>query len=214
MANIHLITGKGRFNYPYVFKPREEEDDKGARYTVDFLISKKDRETVKALRKAIWDAIVANKEFLKIKRDLNDLDDLPESFKYPLKDGDRKDNAGEEYEGCFYITPWSKDKPGIVGPGVRPIEDPQEFYSGCYGRISISIGTFDYKGKRGLSIFLNNIQKLADGDRLDNRRSAFQDFDDGHGEYDDDDFDKPKKKKSYDDDDDYRPAKKKKDDWI
>jgi hypothetical protein len=102
-------------------------------------------------------------------------------------------------------------------------------------RISISIGTYDYKGKRCLSIFLNNIQKLGEGDRLDNRRSAFQDFDDGHSsdEYDndydyddkpkkrrsdaDDDFDdRPKKKRSYDDDeDDYRPAKKKKsDDWF
>lgn len=223
MANIHLTTDKGRLNYPYVFKPREEEDDKDARYTIDFLISKKNREGVDALKKAIWEAIVANKEFLKLKGPLRDIDDLPESFNYPLKNGDRKNNAGEEYEGCYYITPWSKDKPGVVGPNPKQeIRDSNELYSGCYIRISISIGVFDFKGKRGLSIFLNNIQKLAEGERLDNRRSAFQDFDDGFAEeggYDDkpkrrgsDDFDDDLPKKRCENDDDDRPRKRREDD--
>ena len=57
------------------------------------------------------------------------------------------------------------------------IIDPEEVYSGCYGRASINFYAFNTNGNRGVGVGLNNIQKLSDGDHLGaSRASAESDF--------------------------------------
>jgi len=95
----------------------------------------------------------------------------------------RTDAAEKGYpEGSIFINVKSKTKPGAVsryaGPDGKPlrIEDEQELYPGCLVRASVRPFTYDTNGNRGVSFALNNIQKLGDGERLDGRRRAEDEF--------------------------------------
>ena len=95
-------------------------------------------------------------------------------------------------EGSVFFNARSKQKPGVVGrTGVelagkfvpRPITEedqqvggPYEMYSGCKVRASITFYYFDKAGNKGVAAALNNVQRLGEGDRLDNRKAASDEF--------------------------------------
>jgi len=85
-------------------------------------------------------------------------------------------------EGSVFMNVKNKLKPGIVGihPGPDgkplPIEDPTLVYAGCKVRASLRPYAYEVSGNRGVAFSLNNLQKLADGDRLDGRVKAADEF--------------------------------------
>ena len=90
----------------------------------------------------------------------------------------------------LFLNANSNTKPGIVDKDLNEILDPEEVYSGCWGRASINFFAYDSNGNRGVGVGLNNIQKLRDGERLGAARaSAESDFGDGFDDDDDDDED-------------------------
>lgn len=108
------------------------------------------------------------------------------ALKWPIKSGDEyaaKKEGNEIYEGKVYINLKSEDQPGMVGPHAgpdgRPVAyDPDQFYPGCWVRASIAVYPFDHpQGGKGVGLGLNNIQFVKAGPRLDNRKSAADDFD-------------------------------------
>ena len=177
-----VITGKVRFSYVNIFKSRAFQTGQDAKYSVCHLIPKEDKATVKKIRAAIDEAIqegIASKWGGK----------KPGSLKLPLRDGDdeRADEA-PEYEGMFFLNANSTQKPGIVDKDLNEILDPDEVYSGSWGRASINFYPFNTNGNKGVGVGLNNIQKLKDDERLGAARaSAETDFGDGY-EDDEDDF--------------------------
>ena len=77
----------------------------------------------------------------------------------------------------YFLNANSTQKPGIVDRDLVEIIDPEEVYSGCYGRASINFYAFNTNGNRGVGVGLNNIQKLSDGEHLGaTRASAESDF--------------------------------------
>ena len=50
------------------------------------------------------------------------------------------------------------------------------FYSGCYGRASIRFYAYNQNGNKGVGCGLGNVQKLEDGQPLDGRTTALEDF--------------------------------------
>ena len=56
------------------------------------------------------------------------------------------------------------------------ITDHAEVYSGCKVRATLSVFAYEKAGNRGVSFGLNNVQKLDDGERLDGRLKAEDDF--------------------------------------
>lgn len=180
MAN-KVITGVVRFSYLNVFKSRSFREGQDAKYSVCLLIPKSDKATIKKIQKAIDDAIeegIASKWGGK----------KPASLKLPLRDGAERE--AEEYEGMVFLNANSNMKPGIVDKDLNEILDPDEVYSGCYGRASINFYPFNSNGNKGVGVGLNNIQKLKDGEPLGGARaSAESDFGDGFKADDDDDDD-------------------------
>jgi len=94
--------------------------------------------------------------------------------------------AGEKvYEGYhpghIFISPWSKNKPGIVDREGEDILLPDEVWSGQLVRANVVPFAWDVKGKRGVSFGLNHVQIIeSEGrQRLDGRPSAKSAFDDG-----------------------------------
>lgn len=118
-------------------------------------------------------------------------------LKWPLKDGDRyaaTKDGNEIYEGKVYINAKSEEQPGMVGPrkgtdGKPETYDASQFYAGCIVRASVAVYAFDHpQGGKGVGIGLNNVQFAKNGPRLDNRKSAADDFDALEDELDEDEL--------------------------
>lgn len=174
-----VVTGKVRFSYVNIFKSRAFQADQDAKFSICLLIPKEDKATLKKIKAAIDEAI---QEGISSKWNGK----KPANVKLPLRDGDeeRADEA-PEYEGMMFLNANSTQKPGIVDKDLNEILDPDEVYSGCWGRASINFYPFSVNGNKGVGVGLNNVQKLKDGEHLGAARaSAESDFDD---DFEDDD---------------------------
>ena len=177
-----VITGKVRFSYVNIFRSRAFREGQDAKYSICLLIPKEDKATLAKIAAATDEAIqegISSKWGGK----------RPKNLHLPLRDGD-EERAGEapEYAGMMFLNANSNTKPGIVDKDLNEILDPDEVYSGCWGRASINFFPYDSNGNRGVGVGLNNIQKLKDGERLGAARAkAEDDFGDGF-EDDEEDF--------------------------
>lgn len=99
----------------------------------------------------------------------------PKNLRMPFRDGSEKAQL-QGYEGTIFVTATSKQRPGLVDKKLQPILDPEEFYSGAYGRATVIAFAYETKGNRGVSFALQNIQKLDDGEAFTGRRKAEDDF--------------------------------------
>jgi hypothetical protein len=94
----------------------------------------------------------------------------PKNLKHPFRDQGEKEKDGvlpSGYEsGAIFMTLKTQEQPGLVDASNQDIIDSTEFYSGCYARATINASAYDKNGGRGVTFYLNNIQKLADGDPL------------------------------------------------
>ena len=183
MSSTKVITGKVRFSYVNIFKSRAFSGSDDEKFSICLLIDKEDKKTLKAINDAVQAAIqdgISSKWGGK----------KPANLKLPLRDGDaeRADEA-PEYEGMFFLNANSTQKPGIVDKDLNEILDPDEVYSGCWGRASINFYAFNTNGNKGVGVGLNNIQKLKDDERLGAARaSAEADFGDDFDDDEDDEF--------------------------
>ena len=164
--SFKVITGKVRFSYVNVFAPIAQEDGKPAKYSVALIIPKSDQETIDAINLAVYDC----------KRENADLWDDTENLKGGLRDGDLEKND-PAYDGCMFINATSTAKPGVVDKNCKDIIKPSLFYSGCYGRASVTFyGYNNGPDMAGIGCTINNVQKLSDGDKLGGFCTPAEDF--------------------------------------
>jgi hypothetical protein len=177
MENIKtkVVTGMVRFSYANVWEPKSinGSDEK---YSVSLIIPKTDKKTIAQIEAAIEAAKQEGKAKFGGK--------IPANLKLPLRDGDIDRPEDEAYKNAYFINANSKERPGIVDKSVKPILDQSEFYSGCYGRASITFYAFNQNGNKGVAVGLQNLQKLLDGEPLSGRSRAEDDF----STFDDEDF--------------------------
>ncbi|MTI95408.1 MAG: DUF2815 family protein [Firmicutes bacterium] len=175
-----VITEKIRFAYAHVFKPVAITEGADPKYSLCLLIPKTDKVTLKKIKAAIESAKQQGSSIWGGK--------VPANLKLPVRDGDEERSDQEEFQGMYFINANSLQKPGLVDADLNPIMDQSEFYSGCYGRVSINFYPYNTAGNRGIACGLNNIQKLADGESLSGRSRAEDDFNDDFADDDDDDI--------------------------
>ena len=172
-VSTKVVTGPNtRFSYLHVFEPKSINGDK-PRYSVCLLVPKSDEATVGKIRGAI---LAAYKDGASKLRGTGKMVPPLEAIKNPLRDGDVERPDDPEYAGCWFINANSVQAPGIVDRECNRILDPEEIYSGCYGRASITFFAFNSNGNRGIACGLNNLQKVRDGERLGGRKSPEEDF--------------------------------------
>lgn len=165
--SVKVVTGKVRFSYAHVFTPQATEEGKQPKYSVSLIIPKSDKETIEKINKAVEQAKQDNAAVWG--------GTVPKGLKGGLRDGDEeKDDPA--YANSYFINANSAQKPGVVDADMNPIIDPTEFYSGCFGRASISFFAYNSNGSKGIGCGLNNLQKLEDGERLGGGSSAADDF--------------------------------------
>lgn len=166
-------------SYPSLFTPRKQtgqnvKPDAKPRYEADFLIPK--GYDLTGLRNACADVAIATWGD-KVKNM-----QLVNPFKGHLtKTGNQRFDP-DKYQ-CV-IHAWSYNAPGLVsrykGPDGKPAPilhaNPKLLYPGCIVNASVSPFPFDNSGNVGISFGLQNIQMWGDGDRLDGRVLAEDEF--------------------------------------
>lgn len=103
-----------------------------------------------------------------------------------LKQPFRRDWEAKGYpEGTVYLNARSIYRPGTVyawpdetGKPAKVAEEDitKVFYPGAKVRVTMLAFYYDQEGSKGITFGLNNIQKLADGPRLDGWTAAEDDF--------------------------------------
>lgn len=112
------------------------------------------------------------------------------SYKIPLEDGNIKYNEdplkNASLKDMTTSKAKSKNRPGLVDRLRKDINTPNEFFGGCYARASLVPKSYIVMGKKGVSLQLENLQKLRDGEPFGRVAAAAADVFDSV-EYDDDD---------------------------
>ena len=171
----HFVTGNARLSYVHLNAPYAHQIGGEAKYSVTVLVPKTDKTT-----KAHIDAAIQAATQLGISKQWNGA--KPPVLATPLYDGDGVRPNGEafgaECKGCWVFTASSKAdrKPRIVNSQVQDIIDPNEIYSGIYGRVGVDAYPYNVSGKRGIAFGLTNVQKLTDGEPLGSVITAEDDF--------------------------------------
>ena len=173
-----VITGKCRASYVHIFEPHSTNGSE-PKYSISIIIPKSDADTIGKIRAAIEEARQSGISKWNGK--------IPPNLKLPLRDGDEERPDDPAYADSYFINCNSVEKPGIVDRKRVPITDPTVIYSGCYIRVSINFYPFNTNGNRGVGAGLGNVQFWCDGDPLNGRVRAEDEFDALDAE-DEDDF--------------------------
>jgi hypothetical protein len=187
----NLITPVGIISYPNLYVPKAVDDDPNSEAKYSCSIIFEAGTDITDLKRAVI-ATAIDKWGDKAKgmiqaKDLNTpfRDDVEEKG-YPA--------------GSIFFNARSKNPPGVVSrfpdpddvnPKTgkpRPLRiseeaasDPEtphlNIYAGCRVRISVTPFAYDVAGNKGVSFALNNVQKIDEGERLDGRAKAQDEFD-------------------------------------
>jgi hypothetical protein len=176
-----VITPEGILSYPFLATPQQERDDDGkikpgGKLTYSTAIIFPASVDLSALKAAALKAATerwGDKAVQMIKDG---------ALKWPF----RKDGASKGYdkfagEGCIFFNARSQRKPQCVyrhaaAGSTKPERIPddkisEELYPGVKARLMIRAYTFENKSK-GVTWSLMNVQKMGDGERLDNHVDA------------------------------------------
>lgn len=165
-----VVTPRGTLSFPNVFKAKAAVEGAEPRFSLNLVFSKEQQKdpAYKALVAAV-DACA--KEFFNGK--------LPANWRNPLRPASEKEYAGyADNPGAVYISAWSKNKPGIIGPRLEEIDDESDVYAGQEARITLRPFGYNQAGNKGVGLGLLNVQiTKRDAARLDGRMAARDEFD-------------------------------------
>jgi hypothetical protein len=166
-----MVTPKAKLSYPHLAeaqKPQKAGDKAKFSATLVFAPGT----DLKALQEAVM--LAAEEKWPGKSAEMFRVQALRSPF--------RKDAEAKGYEpGSVFLNVRSEQKPGAVylhaGTDGKPAVIPddkvkEELYPGAFVRAQIRAFPYDSNGNKGVSFALNNIQKLGDGERLDNRQKA------------------------------------------
>jgi hypothetical protein len=158
----------GIASFPALFKPVGFAGSP-EKYSVTLVFDKD--EDLSALKKSVDEAIA--KKFG---------DKIPANITMPVKCGntklDKEGNIRPEFKDLKFITASCKaeDKPKVVDGEMNVILDPAAIYGGCEMRIAVNVFAWEHMGKRGVSLYLSNCQKVSDGVAFGANNSVESDF--------------------------------------
>lgn len=175
LKGIKVTTPKARASWVFLFRPRPaREEGKKPQYSLTLLFEK--GEDLTGLKRA---CIAAGEEAWGPQKQ------WPKNLYTPFKDqGDalRTRDDGTEYlpdgytSGAIFLEAKTFQQPGIVDQRRQPILDETQFYAGCYCRASIVFKAYDFLGKKGITCYLQHVQKWAEGEPLAGRTKAEDSF--------------------------------------
>lgn len=163
-----VVTGEVRLGYVNLFSPTAMNESQVPKYGVCVYIPKNDKATLEKINNAI--------ESVKRKAIAFWGGSVPNNLKTPLRDGDVERSGQEEYAGHYFLNARSIRQPGIFDKDGHEILDSTEIYSGCYGRVSLDFYAYNKAGNKGITVGINSVMKLKDGEPFGGPRRSADDF--------------------------------------
>lgn len=173
---INLRTPIGILSFPVLFTPRPVVQGGEPRYSVNLLLDPKQQTLPEfvAMKRAVAQ-VIDEKWGTGKARDRAFVDRLTLPF---LRCEDMK-YQGYNIPGGLFIRPWTKNRPGVVDANRNEITVPGDVWAGQLARLTVSPFAYQQTGNMGVNFALNNVQICrTDGERLDGRKAAQDDFDD------------------------------------
>jgi len=161
-----LVTPEGRVSFPDVFKGKPSENDPNTTVReVTLLIPK--TQNIDVIKNAVRAAVEAK---------WPDAKKRPGNLALPIRDGDTEKPHLDGYAGHWFMAFRCRNRvPGLVDASKQAIVNPDEFYAGCFARVSFDAYAYDNAKKKGVSLGLNNIMKTKEGARFGNAVASAED---------------------------------------
>ena len=176
-----LVTPEGIACFVHVFEPHAQKREDGTKgdpkYSVLLVFPSK--EAIKELRRECMAAATAKFGEEKWRALLK-----KGKFRFPWRPATDYDEYGPPFddENAVFCIFSSKDQPDVVDRRAKPVMKQKEIYSGMKARVSYGVWPYDTNGNKGVTLFLNNLQKTDDGEKLAGRSSGEDDFEPVEGE--------------------------------
>jgi hypothetical protein len=167
-----IVTPVFRVSFPKVFEA-ESFNGGAAKFSVAAVW---DVSKFNDAEKKQWASMIALCDEVSLERFKKKMADLPANFKQAIRDGAEKADLAGYGAGKKFSNLSSKMRPGLIDKSGQPIISPDDFYPGCFARATITAYSYDQGGGKGVAMGLQNIQKIGDGERLDSRTDANEDF--------------------------------------
>jgi len=168
-----LLTPNFTVAFPQIDEPKQIMGQGKLKYSMTMLFDlaeiNKDPE-----QKALWDNMVASVDQAIADKGLKG------KIKKPFIEGETciSTKTGEVYdgfEGKVVIRTTTQTKPGLVDQDRNPIIGKEDFYSGCVARATVNAYAWSFSAGQGVSFGLQNIQKVAEGERFAGGASKAED---------------------------------------
>lgn len=169
--DLKVISPQGTAAFPHLFTPHSFEAGKEPNFSL--ILCFDEGTDLSELKKACGRAAI--KKFgdaQKVKAMI-----AKGQLRMPWRDGGDYAEYGEPFvAGSTFITIKSKQAPGVVNEYAKPIMNEMDFYAGCLARASFLCWGYDSMGNKGVTLLLNNVQKMGDGTKLSGRQRAEDEF--------------------------------------
>lgn len=177
---MSVRTPKFRVSFPHLHTPtkfKKEDGDSTAKYSMTMVFDKKAQES-----KAYKELIKACKSALKEK-----FGDKAEAIWKKTRSPVFRphEDMGEKSQKDFdddvmWARAKSKNQPELIDrKGGETIYAAADFYPGCYAIATVNPYAYDYNGTKGVSLWINSVVKMDDGERIGTvQESAKTEFDD------------------------------------
>lgn len=159
-----IITPYATLSFPTLFspRPRSKKGNAEAVYSCQLLFRPEVQKTpeFKALQEAAKEAFIeefGEKAFQK-------------GIVSPFRKAEEKDQYKADFAGWVFISPWTKNKPGIVDALGNDVLVSDEVYAGQEVRAYVNPFAWDSEQGKGVSFGLNGLQIVKkDAPRIDGR---------------------------------------------
>lgn len=189
---IKIITPEFRVSFPAVFEARkvnQNDPNEKPKFSVMMLFRTAESEASKklgekvvkideikeAVRKVLFNKFgeAWRQEVEKRKGDGTPL------IRLPFKDGNAPEKRDKDGfgPGVIYCSATSLQRPGLIDAQKKEILNASEFYGGCYARAELNPFFYSVLGNQGVSLGLQNLQKIRDGEPFSGKSKAEDAFD-------------------------------------
>lgn len=161
-----IISPIGVLSFPNLFVAKAAVPGAEPRFSGTLIFNKDAQATpeFKALKAAI--KACAEAEFGSKLKDPN----FVKKLRNPIRPASEKSYEGYGEDGAVFISPWTKRRPGIVGPSLQPIDVQDDVWAGQLARMEVSVFAYNTSGNAGVSLGLSNVQVTKrDMPRMDGR---------------------------------------------
>jgi len=180
MSKEQFRTPKFRVSFPQLLAPGKPMQEGGKeKYSVMMIFDEAAQATdhFKAIKKSVVELL--KNEWPKAKKEV-----LQERYLKVFKPAEKcvRQDDGERYpgceDGCIVLKAQSDYKPEVINQQKESITEESEVYAGCYAICKVTPSIYDMPTNKGVTLYLGNVMKLAEGERLAGNKSADADFED------------------------------------